>query len=135
MRLAVYLFFIILLTFLSCSDDPTKFKSRKIIDREEFIEILIDIHLMDAVSNDPDYFRKYRDIDSIDLYSQIFEKHHVTQALFDSTVSAYTRRPDLYKEVYDEVLLKLNMQLDELRDLSNQMKEEQEDSRVNSPDQ
>ena len=53
--------------------------------------------------------------DSIDLYGVIFEKHNVTKAEFDSTVSAYTRRSDLFKEIYDEVLLKINVMVDETK--------------------
>ncbi len=70
--------------------------------------------MMDAITNSPGYFRKYNQRDSLDLYSNIFEKHRISKADFDSTVAAYTRRPDLYKEIYDEVLLKLNMRLDKL---------------------
>ena len=116
MRKFILLLFCALVLFSSCGDDLTKIKQRKIIKREKFVDILIDMHLMDAITSSPELFRLYTDNDSLDLYSGIFDKYGVTQALFDSTVSAYTRQPEIYKEIYDEVLLKLNMRLNDLRD-------------------
>lgn len=83
------------------------------IERDVFIDILVEMHIMDAISNETEYYRKFSPKDSINLYKLIFEKHNVTKAEFDSTVSAYTRRTELYKEIYDEVLLELNVMLDE----------------------
>lgn len=111
------IFSIVILSFFiltACSDDPTKIRNKDLIDRDVFTEILIDIHLMDAITNSPGYFRKYNQSDSLDLYSNIFAKHKVTQALFDSTVASYTQRPDIYKEIYDDVLLRLKRRLDKL---------------------
>ncbi len=102
----------------SCTDDPTKVKvsRRDAIAQEKFVQILADIHLMDAITNNPDYYRKYEALDSIDLYSSIFEKYGVTKAEFDTTVSLYTKKPDLYLEVYDGVIFELNYRLDSLRE-------------------
>jgi hypothetical protein len=128
------LFLIVFLSVLflqACSDDPTKIKNKDLIKKDEFTEILIDIHLMDAITNSPGYFRKYDQNDSLDLYSNIFKKHNVTKAVFDSTVVSYTRRPDIYKEIYDEVLLKLNMRLDKLVESEkNKLNEEVPDSLI-----
>ncbi len=112
-----YFTIIIILTFMaSCSDDPTKVSSRGTIDRDKFIKILADIHTMDAVTNNPNYFRKYDANDSVDLYSSIFDKYGVTKAEFDTTVSIYAKQPDVYMKIYDEVILELNYRLDTLKE-------------------
>ena len=112
----IYICLVLLLP--SCADDPTKVKIPKkdAIDREEFVHILADIHLMDAITNNANYFRRYEPGDSVDLYNSIFEKYEVTKAEFDSTVALYTKKPDLYLEVYDEVIFELNFRLDSLRE-------------------
>lgn len=112
----------------SCADDPTKVKIPKkdAIDREEFVHILADIHLMDAITNNANYFRRYEPGDSVDLYNSIFEKYEVTKAEFDSTVALYTKKPDLYLEVYDEVIFELNFRLDSLRENPPKFEREEE---------
>ncbi len=100
---------------LSCKDDLTKIKKKDLIPREKFIEILIGIHMTDVVISGSEYFRKYKPEDTLEVYAELFEKHQVTKAEFDSTVSMYIRQPDIYLKVYDEVLLKLNYMLDTLK--------------------
>ena len=102
---------------ISCSNDPMKASIKNKIERETFVDILVDIHIMDAISNESMYYRKFPSQDSVDLYSSIFQKYDVSQADFDSTVVAYTRHPGMYKEVYDDVLLKLNLMLDESKEI------------------
>lgn len=107
----------ITILFASCADDPTKVKiKKKAMEREKFVKILADIHMMDAITNQSGYFRKYEPEDSIDLYSSIFDKYGVSKAEFDSTVSVYSKKPDLYLNLYDDVIFELNFRLDSLRD-------------------
>jgi hypothetical protein len=68
--------------------------------------------LADGVSNDRKFNRRY-DADSIDMLSPIFEKHHITKEMFDTTIRVYSQYPELFDEVYNEVLIKLNVMLDE----------------------
>jgi hypothetical protein len=111
------LYTILSLLLASCNDDPTKAKiPSDAIERDKFVNILADIHLMDAVTNNAGYFRKYEASDSVDLYSSIFEKYNVNKVDFDSTVSYYSRKPEIYLEVYDEVIYELNLRLDSLKE-------------------
>jgi hypothetical protein len=112
-RLFALCFVIVFL--LSCKDDIAKINNKGIISRKEFVEILADIHLIDAITDGSDFYNKFGPSDSLVLYSAIFKKHHVTKEEFDSTVSMYIRQPEVYMKVYDEVLLKLNYMLDTLR--------------------
>ena len=47
------------------------------------------------------------------MLSPIFEKHHITKEMFDTTIRVYSQYPELFDEVYNEVLIKLNVMLDE----------------------
>ncbi|MCF8378527.1 MAG: DUF4296 domain-containing protein [Bacteroidales bacterium] len=125
MKKSSLLTIILLILSLSCSNDPTKISKKDMIEKDVFIDILVDMHILDAITNESEYYRKFAPEDSINIYKLIFEKHKVTQAEFDSTVSAYTRRSDLYKEIYDEVLLQLSVRLDSTETL---IKEEYEES-------
>lgn len=118
--------FFILIILASCSDDPTKVRNKDTIEREKFIKILADIHTMDALTNNSKYFRKFDANDSVDLYGSIFDKYGVTKAEFDTTVSIYTKQPDIYMEIYDEVILELNYRLDTLKENIPQFQKDKE---------
>lgn len=105
----------LLAALLSCRDDLTKINKKNLIPKEEFVNILVGIHMIDVMSNGPNFTRKFEPGDTIDLNQAILEKYHVTRAQFDSTVSMYIRQPDVYIKIYDEVLLKLNYMLDTLK--------------------
>jgi len=118
--------FLGILFMISCSGDPMNASIKNKIERETFVNILVDIHIMDAISNESMYYRKFPSQDSVDLYSAIFQKYDVSKAEFDSTVVAYTRQPGLYKAVYDDVLLKLNLMLDESKEIELKFKKGRE---------
>lgn len=115
-----------LFILLSCSDDPTKVSKKGMIKHDKIVKILADIHVMDAITNGPGYFRKYDTNDSLDLYSPIFEKYDVTKAEFDTTVSKLSKQPELYLQIYDEVILELNYRLDTLRENEPKFEKEKE---------
>ena len=54
------------------------------------------------------------EVDSIDTYSYVFEKHGITKVQFDSTIAWFSRRPELFTEVYDEVVMLLSQRSDSI---------------------
>lgn len=86
---------------------------KEFIDREVLINVLVDIHLVDGITNDRRFHRRY-DADSINMSQPIFEKYGVTKEMFDTTLAVYSRYPALLDEVYNEVLIQLNVMLDEI---------------------
>ena len=86
---------------------------KEFIPREVFVDVLVDIHLMDGITNDRKFYRRYENVDSIDYLGPIFEKHRVTLQMFDTTMYMYSRNPELLDQVYNDVLMKLNIMLDE----------------------
>lgn len=112
-RLLLLVFGAVLLMNHACSR-PKKITGKEFIEKEVLVNVLVDIHLVDGITNDRKFFRRYTDSDSIDVLGPILEKHQVTKQMFDTTMVAYTRNPPLFDEVYNEVLSRLNMMLDEL---------------------
>jgi len=99
-----------LLLFTGCNKNE-QIHGKAFIEHDVLVDVLVDIHLMDGVTNDRKFHRKY-DADSVDLLSPILEKHHVTNAMFDTTMATYIKHPDLFDQVYADVLIKLNVMLD-----------------------
>jgi len=99
---------ILLLTLFCCREDPTQLRRKDLIPKKKFIEVLTEMHLMDALSSDYQLHKYFPAGDSVYIYESIFEKYDITQAQFDTTVALYTKRPDLFLEIYNEVLVRLN---------------------------
>lgn len=111
LRFAGILAFISLLLFTACNSDE-EISGKAFIERDVLVDVLVDIHLIDGVTNDRKFHRRY-DADSIDLLSPILEKHHVSRMMFDTTMATYSRHPALFDQVYADVLIKLNVMLDQ----------------------
>ena len=106
------LLLMVLLMFGSACKKQKSITGKEFVEREVLVDVLVDIHLADGVSNDRKFNRKF-DADSIDMLSPIFEKHNITKEMFDTTIRVYSQYPELFDEVYNEVLIKLNVMLDE----------------------
>ena len=109
-QLSGILILLLVLTFTSCQEQKS-ISGKEFIDREVLISVLVDIHLMDGVTQDRKFNRKF-EADSLDVLTPILEKHHVTKQMFDTTMIVYSLNPALLDEVYNDVLIKLNVMLD-----------------------
>ena len=99
---------LIILLASGCSEKK-QIKGREFVPQDEMVELMLDIHLLDGITNDVKYYHKYSPKDSIDLYGLIFEEHGVDRAKFDTTLAAYARDPFLLDELYNEVIKRLNL--------------------------
>lgn len=111
-RAFYFLLLLLVLIPLGCIRKK-QISGKEFIPREVFVDVLVDIHLMDGITNDRKFYRRYENVDSIDYLGPIFEKHHVTLQMFDTTMFVYSRHPELLDQVYNDVLMKLNIMLDE----------------------
>lgn len=102
-----------LLLCLSCGNKK-KISGSEFIPRDVLVQVISEIHLMDGITNDMNYYRKYNPVDSIDLYSSIYEKYETSRAQYEHTINEYSKYPDLLNDVYDEVLMYLSQLQDEI---------------------
>ncbi len=110
-RFTGILFIAFVLFFIGCGK-PTTINGKEFIERDVLVDVLADLHLVDAVTNDRKFHHLY-EVDSVDLLSPILEKYKVNRAMFDTTLAVYKNHPDLLDQVYNDVLIKLNVLLDE----------------------
>ena len=102
---------LLVLTLTACQENKA-ITGKAFVKREVLVDMLVDIHLADGVTNDRVFHRRY-DVDSIDILSPILDKYEVTRQMFDTTIVVYTQNPELLDQVYNDVLIKLNVMLDE----------------------
>jgi hypothetical protein len=107
----LYISLLLLFSLLGCTQKKS-LKGSDLIPRDQLVEVLTDIHLMDGITNDLKFYRKFNAEDSIDLFAGILEKYGVDRDRYEHTIEEYSKYPELLNEVYDEVLMELNLMLE-----------------------
>ncbi|MCF8226887.1 MAG: DUF4296 domain-containing protein [Bacteroidales bacterium] len=129
-RFTLVLFSGILLGLTSCNQKK-QVSGSQYIERNDLVDIIKDMHLMDGITNDMQYYRKFNPGDSIDIYSSIFEKYNVDREAYERTIKEYSKHPKLLDAVYDDVLMKLSIMQDELEEEENREIEKLKEQRQN----
>lgn len=110
---AILLAATILLGSAACKREK-KISGQEYVEKEVLVQVLMDMHLMDGITNDMKFYRKFNPDDSIDIYGPIFKKYDVDREMYDRTIKEYSKYPQLMDEVYDLVLMQLNLLQDKI---------------------
>lgn len=104
-----------LLLLLSCGSSNRKY----LIPKKKFINFLVDMHISEAIAGGMVRNESQINftIDSASLYGSVFNKHHVTKAMFDSTMLYYSRRPEEFRDLYNSVTAILKTREEEISEL------------------
>ncbi|HWZ36249.1 MAG TPA: DUF4296 domain-containing protein [Mucilaginibacter sp.] len=109
MRKHIILFFSALLFLFACNDDKN---TKDILDRQAMISVLVDVHLVDgALSNESNMDSLYR---NTGRYFYVFKQHHTDSARFRKSMLYYTRQPDYFLKMYDDVIRTLQAKSDSM---------------------
>jgi hypothetical protein len=112
MNRSIILVLLVLFSILvSCQRDRPH---RDLLEKDELIPILIDLHRAYAIQSSVKFRKISLDVDSVDLHAYIFDKHNVSKVIFDSSIAWYSRHPTLFAEIYDEVIMDLTQMRDSL---------------------
>ncbi len=100
-----YLILLIFVVFISCGGEKLP---KGVLDREKMVNVLVDIHLSDAISAQRYSLGMVRDSLQEDLYLSICRKHEVEPKVLENSLYFYGRHPELFKKVYDAAVDRLN---------------------------
>ncbi len=90
------------------------FHKKYIIPEKKLIQVLVDIHIADAIAMVVPYSGPADIPDSAQVYSSLFKKHNITHAQFDSTMAYYARKPEKLIKIYTAVNTILNKRESEI---------------------
>lgn len=100
----------VLAAMSSCFRDP---KPRNTLSREKFIEVLADIHIAEAVTQD-----RYRfgldSLQSKDTYFSVLKKHKIEEQEMVNTTLYYSRHPREFDKIYTEVISRMERMSEEI---------------------
>ena len=78
-------------------------RPKGILTSRQMRHIIVDLHKTDALLYEKGIHNNKREAKAI-YYAQVMEKHHTTQAQFDSSLVWYTAHPALFDKIYPKVL-------------------------------
>jgi hypothetical protein len=104
-----FLYSLLLITFISSCR-----QNEYLIPSDKFVDVLVDLHLADAIALQNTPASTGFILDSANLYGSVFKEHGISEAMFDSTVSYYGSHPEEFLQIYDKVIAKLQLMNDEL---------------------
>ena len=107
---------LVLLTVLLVSgcSQKKKISGPEYVKRDVLVNVISDIYIMNGITNDMSFYRKYNPNDSIDLYSSIFDKYNIDSKKYEKTINEYSKYPKLLDNVYNEVMMHLQQIQDSL---------------------
>ena len=110
-----YIILSLLLSFLIGISCHPERPPRDILRKEQLVPLLMDLHMVYAVQSSVEFRKIAVQVDSVDAYSYIFDKHGVPKVVFDSTIAWYSRHPEQFTKVYDEVVMNLTQIQDSIK--------------------
>jgi Uncharacterized conserved protein len=105
------IFFIFFLFLVACSRVP-----QGIIPERAMQQILCDMHLADAIIIS-DYYSFQTDEDKKALFQSVFDKHNITEAVYDSSLVWYGKNLDVYMQVYNMALAEVKKRIEEMGEI------------------
>lgn len=98
---------IFLILMFSCTQNKKVEIPGNLIPRETFVQVLVDFALAESAANMNIKNVPFNKTDSVYAFNPL-EENHITKEQYDTTLAFYSSHPELYKEIYEEVLVKLN---------------------------
>jgi hypothetical protein len=109
-------FLMVFFLLLSCKGEK---EGSKVMSRNDFINLLVDIHIFDAYGTEHSLSSYINNVDSLSLYESIFQKYNTDDRSFQATMNHYSAKPEKLGEIYDEVFGKINRLSQEISDQLN----------------
>jgi hypothetical protein len=100
-----WLILFLLLLVLSCGGEKLP---KGILPKEKMVPMLVDQHLAEIIFAQRFAVGLKSENTMDDLYLSILKKYGVDRKVFEESVYYYSKHPNQYKEIYDEVLNRLN---------------------------
>jgi hypothetical protein len=95
------------LLIFGCSNEKSIPKG--IISEDSLVQIIVDMHLGDAILIDPSTQQRQFVINKTEFYNAILKKHSITKAEFKKNVNFYSDNPEKFDKIYERVVEELTV--------------------------
>jgi len=102
----VYIYIILVLIFLSCESRTNYDKPKDLIQKDQMIDLLTDIHLVNGITG----VKSKKGIKANDYMSVLYEKYQIDSTRFASSNLYYISNINEYVKMFEEVKKRLEAQ-------------------------
>jgi len=95
---------IILLFGIGCSSEQKEKKPHDFIEKEAFINLLIDVEFIEAYYADQKIHENIDDNHIRLLYKEVFKKHNIAKNNFESNLQYYSKSFDEFHPIMEQVI-------------------------------
>ena len=106
MKKFISILFLSSLILISCSKNEEKIPA-DIISKDKMVQVMVDIHLAEARSQMGTPFNDVK-AQKQSYYKFIFKKHKISYEQLRKSLNYYSAHPEIFSEVYDEVITELS---------------------------
>jgi hypothetical protein len=100
---------LITILFFSACKGGSKDQKGEVIDEEKFIDILVDVHIADAILT-TDFQRPNPDLYLPEnFYFQVLNNHDISREDFDRSIEYYADDPAVLNKIYQKVSEKISI--------------------------
>jgi len=79
-----------------------------LLTKDSLINILVDIHLADAIISQATYVNEEKKAFTYSAYGTIFKKHNINKTRFETSLGYYSASPEELHKIYEQILAKLS---------------------------
>lgn len=79
-----------------------------VLNEQQLILVLTDVQLIEGAISKKILDKNNNKKDSPHYYEKVFEKHGITQEIFDESITYYSEKPEELEAIYDKVLVELS---------------------------
>jgi len=105
--IGILLFAAMLSGLSSCFSTSVK-KPDKLIAKDEFVKIMVDIYLIQGINIEPDKPDSLKKITQTDLYFSVLKKYDIPDTVFVRTLVYYSSFPKEYEKIHTQIMNILN---------------------------
>ncbi len=107
MKYNYILLILALIFFVECNNS----EKEDIIEQDKFVDILVDIHIADALISNKGFYDGNLKDSTKSYYNYVLKKHKVSRASFDKSMEYYSKDTENYLKLYDKVIAIISKQV------------------------
>lgn len=107
-QIIVILLFAAILSGLSSCYNTTVPKPDKLIPKDKFVKMMIDVYLVQGISIGPDTSANLKNITQTDLYFSVLNKYSVPDSVFIRSLIYYSSFPREFERMHVQIMNSLN---------------------------
>ena len=107
-QLIVILLFAGILSGLSSCYNTTVPKPDKLIPKDKFVKMMIDVYLVQGITIGPDTSKLLKNVTQTDLYFSVLNKYSVADSVFIRSLIYYSSFPREFEKMHIQIMNNLN---------------------------